>query len=121
MEWNEDSSSCSAATLDTLSEISTQPSLPSVIQPHSKRDLALQRVDEQRVQWEDSNHFPKKSEDELTALAALFQNAMALEKKKSTTKLLEKDGKKPPEVPAHVSCFEFCEFCIPRNLLIPSV
>lgn len=121
IDWEEDDCS-TASTLDTLSEISTQPSLPSIIQPQSKRDLALKRVDEQRVDWEGSNHFAKKSEDELAALTLLFKNAMALEKKKEpAVELPKKDEKKPPEVPAHVSCFESCKFFIPRDPLTKSL
>ena len=98
-------------TLDTLSELSTRASTQSsLVVPHGQKDLALKRVEEQRVAWESSSSSnpPKRSESELEALALLFQKAMDLSVVKSAKKtkpIADKDtGKHPPEVPSHVSC-----------------
>ena len=99
--------------LDTLSELSTRASTQSsnLVVPHGQKDLALKRIEEQRVAWESSSSSspPKKSESELEGLALLFKKAMDLSVEKSAKKtkpIVEKDTekKKPPEVPSHVSC-----------------
>lgn len=109
IDW--DDCETSVAALDTLSELSTRASSQSsLVEPHGQRDLALKRVEEQRVAWESSNSSKptKKTNAELDALVLQFQKAMDLGVDTSTKKTMpiaEKDtGKQPPEIPAHVSC-----------------
>ena len=87
--------------MDTLSELSTRaPSSASAVTPQGRHDLALDRAERQRCDWDEGQGKPiPKQNNKLDALVLAFKSAMNLDKKKEVKEPLQK---RSSEVPAHV-------------------
>ena len=99
---DDDDGETTSSTLDTLSELSTRaPSSASVVTPQGRHDLALDRAERQRCDWDEAQlKKPSQKHQNLDALVLAFKTAMVLDKKKEEAKPATK--RCPSEVPADV-------------------